>query len=142
VLTGPTVILTLKIAVVAVTVLLLASLAALARGNYRLHGRLNVTFFVLTVAAVLGLEVLVRFLDPGVFDYIRADSKLSEALNVHLCFSVPSAVLMPFLLFTGLRHRRAVHLALALLFGLLWTGTFVTGVFFLPHAAVMATSGG
>ena len=133
--TGLTVILILKIAVIAVTVLLLASLAALLRGNYRLHGRLNVTFFILTVTAVLGLEVLIRFLDPGVFVYIRSDPKLSEALNIHLCFSVPSALLMPFLLFTGLRHRRAVHLALAVLFAVLWTGTFVTGVFFLPHTA-------
>jgi hypothetical protein len=135
VLTGPTVILILKIAVVAVTILLLTSLAALARGNYRLHGRLNVTFFILTLCAVLGLEVLIRFLDPAVFTYLRSDPNLSEALNVHLCFSVPSAVLMPFLLFTGLRHRRAVHLTLAVLFSVLWTGTFVTGIFFLPHVA-------
>ena len=51
-LTGPNVILTLKVAVAAVTVLLLASLVALARGQYRLHGRINLVFFTLTLAAV------------------------------------------------------------------------------------------
>ena len=39
-LTGPIIILTLKVLVTAVTILLLASLAALARGQPRLHGRL------------------------------------------------------------------------------------------------------
>jgi hypothetical protein len=133
VLTGPDVILSLKIAVVAVTVLLLASLVALARGQYRLHGRLNLAFFTLTLAAVLGLEVVTRLVSPGVFEYIYKDAELRWRMNVHLCFSVPSLVLMPAMLYTGLTHRRRVHLLLALLFGLLWAGTFVTGVFYLPH---------
>ncbi len=132
-LTGPNVILALKIAVTAVTVLLLASLVALARGQYRLHGRINVVFFTLTLAAVLGLELVVRVVNPEVFDYIARDPALHRALNIHLCFSVPSALLMPAMLYTGLTGRRRVHLRLAFLFGLLWTGTFVTGVFFLPH---------
>jgi len=45
------VILVLKVAVIAVTVLLVASLTALARGNIRLHGRINYVFFVLTLGA-------------------------------------------------------------------------------------------
>jgi hypothetical protein len=133
VLTGPNVILTLKAAVAAVTVILLTSLVALARGRYRLHGRLNVVFFTLTLAAVLGLELLVRVISPGVFEYIHGNPELSRALNVHLCFSVPSALLMPAMLYTGLARRRGVHLALAAAFAVLWTGTFVTGIFFLPH---------
>jgi hypothetical protein len=40
---------------------------------------------------------------------------------------------MPVMLFTGLTGRRTLHLRLAYLFGALWTGTFLTGVFFLPH---------
>jgi uncharacterized membrane protein YozB (DUF420 family) len=136
VLTGPIVILTLKIAVAAVTVLLLASFVALYRGQYRLHGRINLVFFTLTLAAVLGLELLVRVIDPSVFDYIRANAPLYRALNIHLCFSVPSALLMPVMLYTGLTHRRSIHLKLACVFGVLWTGTFVTGIFFLPHTAV------
>ena len=55
--------------------------------------------------------------------------------NIHgpLSFAIPSAVLMPVMLWTGLTRRRRAHLALAWLFGLLWLGTFVTGVFTLPH---------
>ena len=133
VLTGPDVILALKVAVAAVTALLLASLVALARGQYRLHGRINLAFFTLTLAALLGFEVVIRILQPQVFDYLRADEELSRALNTHLCFAVPSALLMPAMLYTGLTHRRTAHLALAALFGVLWAGTFVTGMFFLPH---------
>jgi uncharacterized membrane protein YozB (DUF420 family) len=132
-LTGPNVILTLQVAVTAVTVLLLASLVALYRGQYRLHGRINLVFFTLTLAAVLGLELVVRVISPGVFDYIRSNPPLYRALNIHLCFSVPSALLMPVMLYTGLTRRRSYHLALACVFGVLWTGTFVTGIFFLPR---------
>ena len=49
---GPLVILALKIAVAAVTALLVLSLVVLWRGNQRLHGRLNLVFFVLTLTAV------------------------------------------------------------------------------------------
>jgi len=133
VLTGPNVILVLKIAVVTVTALFLTSLIALARGNYRLHGRINVAFFVLTVSALIGLEVVARLVDPDLFQYFDADPALRKALAIHLCFSLPSTAVMPLMLFTGLTHRRRLHLTLAVIFGLLWVGTFVTGVFFLPH---------
>ncbi len=134
-LSGPHVILGLKVAVIAVTLLLLASLLALARGKVRLHGRINLVFFVLTVSALFVFEVVIRFLNRDAFVYLNDDSVLRHALNVHLCFSVPSALLMPFMLFTGLSHRRTAHLTLAFVFGVLWIGTFVTGVFFLPHIA-------
>ena len=39
---------------------------------------------------------------------------------------------MPAMLYTGLTRRRQVHLVLAALFGVFWTGTFITGIFFLP----------
>jgi hypothetical protein len=129
--TGPQVILILKIAVAAVTVLLLASLAALLGGKYRLHGRLNTVFFVLTLAAVLGLEVVVRLINPHLFDYF--DVQTRRALIIHLCFSLPAALLLPAMLFTGLTNRRHLHVRLAILFSVLWTGTFITGIFFLPH---------
>ena len=130
-LTGPNVILGLKVAVAAVTVLLLLSLLALARGNYRLHGRINLTFFTLTLIALFCFEVVIRIVDPSIFDYVNEDAALRQRLNVHLCFAVPSAVLMPAMLYTGLTHKRAVHLTLAVIFGLLWIGTFVTGIFYL-----------
>ena len=57
---GPTIILTLKILVSTVTVLFAASLIALARGNTKLHGRINTVFFILTLATVLGFEGLLR----------------------------------------------------------------------------------
>jgi uncharacterized membrane protein YozB (DUF420 family) len=132
-LTGPNVILTLKIAVAAVTLLLLTSLLALARGNYRLHGRINVVFFTLTLVTILGFEAIIRGIDPSIFNYIEEHPDLRQALNVHLCFSVPAALLMPAMLYTGLTHRRSIHLTLAVLFGALWIGTVITGVFFLPH---------
>jgi hypothetical protein len=132
-LTGPLVILCLKIAVVAVTVLLLASLAALAAGKQRLHGRINMAFFGLTVAALVVFEVVIRFIDPLIFDYINDHPQLREALTRHLYFAVPSALMMPVMLWTGLKGKRTLHIALGILFGIVWAGTFVTGVFTLPH---------
>src|SRR6516162_8631563 len=67
--TGGQVILALKVAVSAVTVLLAASAVALVRGNIRLHGRINMVFFALSMTAVLSLEIIVRFIDPGIFSY-------------------------------------------------------------------------
>ncbi len=131
-LTGPNVIWTLKIAVAAVTLLLLAALIAVARGNYRLHGRLNLVFFTLTLMAVLGLELIVRVIAPDVFDYFNSDSELRQALNRHLWFSVPSTFVMPAMLYTGLKGYVRAHLSLAVCFAVLWTGTVVTGIFFLP----------
>lgn len=131
VLSGGQVVLTLKIAVIAVTLLLLASLLALARGNYRLHGRINLVFFVLTASALVGLEVLARLIDPRLFEYF--DDEAKRNLRVHLCFSFPALVVMIAMLFTGLRRKREAHLYLAGVFSVLWTGTFITGVFFLPH---------
>jgi uncharacterized membrane protein YozB (DUF420 family) len=130
---GQYVILTLKIAVLTVTVLFLLSLVALARGNYRLHGRINVAFFGLTVAALLGLEVIVRLIDPNIFDYFDHIEGARAGLAVHLCFAVPAALVMAAMLYTGLTRRRETHLYLAGAFTVLWTGTVVTGVFFLPH---------
>jgi len=134
-LTGPVVILMLKIAVSAVTVLLLTSLAALWLGKYRLHGRINLLFFSLTILALVGFEGIIRIIKPEIFDYFQMpeNADLNRALSIHLWFAIPSALLMPAMLSTGLKKRRNVHLSLAVLFGVLWTGTFVTGIFFLPH---------
>ena len=127
------VMISLKVAVITVTLLLLASLVALARGNYRLHGRINRAFFVLTLSALVGLEVIARILEPDLFEKFIADREAERALLIHLTFSMPAALILPFMLYTGLKHKRKVHLALAMVFSILWTGTFVTGVFFLPH---------
>lgn len=131
-ISGPRVILTLQVAVVGVSLILLAALVALACGRYRLHGRLNLLFFVLTLAAVLGLEVLIRFIDPEVFHYIHSREELRQGLRTHLCFAVPALILMPLMLYTGLTHRRILHLTLASLFGIAWLGTVWTGLFYLP----------
>ena len=131
VLTGPDVILILKTAVGAVSVILAASLVALLRGNYRLHGRINLVFMIMTLAAVFGLEFLIRVQDPKMFDYF--DEPTKRIMAIHLCFSVPAAVLLPIMYFTGKTHRRRIHLVLAAIFFVCWTGTFVTGIFYLPH---------
>jgi uncharacterized membrane protein YozB (DUF420 family) len=138
VLTGPNVILALKVAVAAVTVLLLASLVCLARGNVRLHGRINIVFFALTVTTLVAFELVIRVIQPTLFNYIDTTPDVRANLNIHLWFAVPSALLMPFMLWTGLTHRRSIHLVLATIFGIFWTATFITGVFFLPHTAVEA----
>jgi hypothetical protein len=128
-----TILLLLKVAVIAVTILLLASLVALWGGNYRLHGRINLAFFVLTLSALLGLEVVARILSPDIFSDFFTATDSWTALKIHLMFSFPAALLLPLMLYTGLRRMRALHIALAVLFSILWTGTFITGVFFLPH---------
>ena len=133
-LTGPNVILVLKVAVVAVSLLLLTSLLALSRGNYRWHGRINLACFVLTAAALLGLEVVARLVDPRLFSYFEADPALKRALGIHLRFSIPATAVMPFLLLSGLRQRRTLHLLLAGTFSIFWTGTVITGLFLLPHS--------
>ncbi len=132
-LTPWNIILVLKFAVIAVTLLLLCSLLAIARGNYRLHGRLNVVFFVLTLAALLGLEGAARLVEPEMFAAYFRETGAEKALYTHLSFSIPAALLLPLMLFTGLKHFRRTHLSLAVLFGILWTGTFITGIFYLPH---------
>lgn len=126
---GPTIILTLKVLVGAVTVLLVASLVALAAGRPRLHGRINTVFFALTMITVAGFEVLLQFVD--VKSAFAPDAR--EALRVHLYFAVPSALLLPVMFVTGRTGRKRLHVALSIGFTLLWAGTFVTGVFFLPH---------
>jgi hypothetical protein len=126
---GPEIILALKILVTAVTVLLAASLVALAAGRPRLHGRINTVFFALTMATVAGFETLLQFVDVK----SAFDPQTREALRVHLYFSVPSAILLPAMFLTGIKRRKKLHVSLSVVFLSLWIGTFVTGVFFLPH---------
>lgn len=128
-----TIILILKIAVVLVTLLLICSMIALARGRYGLHGRLNVWVVILTLAALLGLELIARILYPDLFSTHFEKHQAQGALWIHLGFSLPSAVLLPVMLYLGWRHKRSLHIGLGILFLVLWTGTFITGVFFLPH---------
>jgi uncharacterized membrane protein YozB (DUF420 family) len=128
-----TIILILKIAVIAVTGLLAASLTALWRGNYRLHGRINIAFFSLTLAALLGLELIANVVSPGLFQEHFERVNAQSALQTHLSFSIPSAALLLVMLPTGLLHYRRVHIGLGLTFLCFWIGTFITGVFFLPH---------
>jgi uncharacterized membrane protein YozB (DUF420 family) len=127
------VILILKVAVITVTVLLAASLVAVWRGNYRLHGQINLVFFVLTMMALIGLEVGARILNPEMFaDYFERKNAQGE-LRIHLSFSLPAACLLPLMLYTGWRRQRRLHLILGWIFLGFWIGTFITGIFFLPH---------
>lgn len=127
---GPNVILTLKILVTLVTVLFAAAVAAIALGYRKWHGRLNAAFFVLTMATIVSFETRLRF-GPGITEQFSPEVR--QALRVHLAFAVPSLVLLPVMYWSGLTRRRKLHLPLATLFTVLWAGTFVTGVFFLPH---------
>ena len=122
--TGPQIILTLKVLVAAVTVLLVASLVALALKKPRLHGRINTVFFALTMATVVGFEALLQWVNVSA----TFDPAARQALRTHLWFSVPSALLLPAMIITGKMRKKRLHLALALVFALLWTGTVVTGL--------------
>ncbi len=132
-LTAENVILTLKVAVIAVTVLLIASLIALSRGRYHLHGRINMVFFALTVTALFGLEVVVRLIDPKMFEEFFDRTDAWTKLYIHLAFSMPATLLLVGMLYTGLKRRRTLHYRMGLVFLVFWIGTFITGVFFLPH---------
>jgi hypothetical protein len=127
--TGPQIILALKVLVVAVTALLAAALVALAMKRPKLHGRINTVFFALTVLTVFGFEALLQFVNVSA----TFDDAARAALRTHLWFAVPSALLLPVMLFTGKTKRKRAHVALAAVFAIMWIGTFVTGVFFLPH---------
>lgn len=129
--TGPQIILTLKVLVSAVTVLLAVALWAIATGRKKLHGRLNTAFFVLTLTTVVAFEALLRF-GVNVTEAFTEEQK--RALLVHLYFAVPSALLLLVMLPSGLRRYRRLHVACGAVFVVVWVGTFVTGVFFLPHA--------
>jgi hypothetical protein len=133
-LQAETVIVTLKIAVIAVTLLLMASMTALALGKGRLHGRINIVFFALVIIALIGFEATIHVVSPGmVQDYLSRQGALQN-LYIHLGFSVPSALVLPAMLFTGLTRRIGAHKPMGVVFLLLWSGTFITGVFFLPHS--------
>ncbi len=121
---GPQIILALKVLVVAVTVLLLLSLVALAMKRPRLHGHINTAFFVLTMATVAGFEALLQWVDVA----SAFDPAAKAALHTHLWFSVPSALLLPAMIISGKMRLKRLHLALALVFTLLWIGTVVTGL--------------
>jgi uncharacterized membrane protein YozB (DUF420 family) len=129
--TGPEIILALKVLVTAVTALFAAAVWAILTGRKRLHGRLNTAFFVLTMTTVLGFELLIRLGTPDVTATFSDQAR--QALRVHLGFAVPAAVLLPVMLWSGWTGRRRLHLPLAVVFVVLWAGTFITGVFFLPH---------
>jgi len=128
---GPTIILTLKILVSVVTTLFAASLVALMFDRQRLHGLINKVFFALTVTTVLGFELILRL---GTDVTATFSDEARAALRVHLFFAVPSALLLPVMLVSGVKHWRTLHVAVGVVFFFLWVGTFVTGVFFLPHA--------
>ncbi len=88
---------------------------------------------MLTLTALIGLEVVVRLIEPDLFRTYFDDRGGRGLLETHLWFAMPSAALLFVMLFTGLRHYRKVHIGMGLVFLVLWTGTFVTGVFWLPH---------
>ena len=131
ILTPGDVILALKIAVTAVTLLLIASLIALIVGRPKLHGQINTVFFALTATTVLGFEIVIRLVLPDFTAGFTTEQR--DALTVHLAFAIPAAIMLPAMLYTGKRKLKRLHYGLAAIFSVLWTGTFVTGVFFLPH---------
>jgi hypothetical protein len=127
-LTGPQIILTLKVLVTAVTVLLLCSLVALLLKRPRLHGHINTAFFALTMLTVIGFETLLHWVDVSA----TFDDVARQALRTHLWFALPSALILPAMIITGKMQRKRLHLVLAAVFATLWTGTVITGLG-LPH---------
>jgi len=128
---GPEIIITLKILVSVVTVLFVASLIAIFTKRRTLHGRINTAFFILTMTTVFGFELLLR-LGTNVAESFSPEAR--EALRIHLMFAVPAAVILPLMFISGWKRYKKVHTALGGIFAFLWLGTFITGVFFLPHS--------
>jgi hypothetical protein len=129
-LSGPQVILILKILVCIVSVLFAASLIALVLGKKRLHGRINTVFFILTLSTVVGFELLLRL---GMDVTSQFSEAAKSALRIHLGFAIPSAIALPAMFVSGWYHHKRLHVILGFIFLVLWTGTFITGVFYLPH---------
>lgn len=130
-LSGPDIILTLKVLVTAVTVLFAVAVWAIATGRKKLHGRINTAFFILTLTTVVGFELLLRF---GVEVATTFTDVEREALRIHLFFAVPAAVALLLMMGSALLKWKRFHVGCGLVFAALWLGTFVTGVFFLPHS--------
>jgi len=130
VFTGPNVVIALKLAVSLVTALLLVSIFAIATGQKKLHGRINTVVFFLTLTTLIGFEVILRVINPDLTASFTEPQR--QALYIHLGFSIPSALLLPVMMYTGITHRRRIHIPCAIVFGVLWIGTFVTGLM-LPH---------
>jgi len=127
---GAAIILTLKILVSLVTAILIAAIVAVATGRKRLHGQLNTVFFVLTMLTVVGFEGLIRFGAPITETF---SDETRAFLRIHLYFAVPSALLLPVMLWSGATGRKTLHKVCASIFSIAWAGTFITGVFWLPH---------
>ncbi len=128
--TAGNVILLLKIAVSLVSVLILAALVSLALKKPRIHGWINSVAVVLTLVALVGLEVLARIFEPGIFENHFNETDSWTEFYVHLAFAVPSAILLPIMWLTGRTYRKRIHVPLGVLFLVAWTGTVITGVFF------------
>lgn len=129
-LNAPTILLALKVLVSAVTVLFAASIIALLTHRVKLHGRINTIFFILTLATVLGFELLLR-IGTDVTSQFSPEAK--AMLRIHLLFAIPAAILLPIQFVLGIKGYKKAHVPLGLLFTLLWIGTFITGVIYLPH---------
>lgn len=127
---GPDILLALKVLVAAVTVLFVAAVVAIAVGRRRLHGRLNALFLVLTLTTVVGFELLLR-LGADVTGGFDADTR--QMLRLHLLFAGPAVTVLPVMYWSGRTGRRRLHRPLAVVFTILWAGTAITGIGFLPH---------
>ncbi|MSR33111.1 MAG: DUF420 domain-containing protein [Gemmataceae bacterium] len=138
-MTPAVVLIGLKAAVALATLVLAAALTALARGNPRLHGRLNLVFVSLVLAALAVFELAIRLVNPGLMNALWGDPGVRQGLIIHLSFSLPATVFMLAMLATGVKRRTRVHKILAPLFLLFWIGTVVTGFFFLPNEAAPVT---
>jgi len=130
VFTPSLVIIALKVAVTLVTVLLVAAVTAIATGRKKLHGRINTVVFILTMATLIGFEVIIRGIKPSLTASFTEEQR--QSLYVHLYFAIPSAILMPIMFWSGATHRRRIHIPLAAVFTIVWLGTFITGLM-LPH---------
>ena len=80
------------------------------------------------VSVVYGILRLVNF---AYGDFMAFGALAAYAFNGPLGLGMVPSTLLGMLL-TGKLHARKIHIALSVLFGIAWAGTFVTGIFFLP----------
>lgn len=126
-----TVLICLKVAVSAVTLLLIVSVICLLLKKFRLHGIINTIVAILTLLTLIIFEGILHFSNPPLTSSFTPDEL--RMLKIHLYFAVPLVPMLFFMLWTGRRRQRTRHLSLAVLFVILWVGMFITGIFGLPN---------
>lgn len=96
------------VAMVAIVIVLVISIALVKRGKYRLHKRIQLVMAVVLVAAVLAFEIDVRFFTD--WRVLAEPSPLYESgwvtglLYFHLMFAIPTPFVWGFVIWRAIKR--------------------------------------